>query len=182
MGKPRRIHPTPAQVSPALPVAVAALAVALSPEEKDVLFYLLSVASGQPTNLRKSSEHSPDLGCGCFSCYKVFWERWDSSPNRQVIHEIIEKVEASEEGKSRRKSRRMRGKDRKKSVESNEEEIKEEGLVGDANHDPDDCNVSHDDHDDGCSVHDSCSDGGNNKNSVVGRFVRFIGEKLLWAN
>ncbi|KAJ1694913.1 hypothetical protein LUZ63_011611 [Rhynchospora breviuscula] len=181
MGKPRRIHPTPAQVSPALPVAVAALAVALSPEEKDVLFYLLSVASGQPTNLQKSPEHSPDLGCGCFSCYKVFWERWDSSPNRQVIHEIIEKVEASEEGKSRRKSCRARGKDRKSSVESNEEEMKEESLVEEADHEHDNCNVSHDDHDDGSVHHDSCSEGGN-KSSVVGRFVRFIGEKLLWAN
>ncbi|KAJ3688807.1 hypothetical protein LUZ61_017971 [Rhynchospora tenuis] len=180
MGKPRRIHPTPAQVSPVLPVAVAALAVALSPEEKDVLLYLLSAASGQPSNLRRSPEHSPDLSCGCFSCYKVFWERWDSSPNRQVIHEIIEKVEASDEGKSRRKSRRTKGKDRKRSVEANEE-MKEESLAGDADHDHDNCNVSHDDHDDGCSAHDGCSEGAN-KSSVVGRFVRFIGEKLLWAN
>ncbi|KAF3335148.1 hypothetical protein FCM35_KLT19655 [Carex littledalei] len=197
MGKPRRIHPSPSpspsQVSAVLPVAVAALATALSPQEKDVLFYLLFAASGEPSNLRRSPEHSPDLACGCFSCYKVFWERWDASPNRQVIHEIIEKVEANEEGKGGRRSRRKRsGKDRKRSTDDRFNELddktkKEEEimLVEDANHAHDEyCNIDHQNHDDGCTAHDHdhdhCTDAG--KSSVLGRFVRFIGEKLLWDN
>lgn len=66
-------------------------------------------------------------------------------------------------------------------------EVEERQPVGDANHhDRDghgrnDHDGDHDhDHDDGCKAHDYCSDDG--KPGVLGRFVRFIGEKLLWAN
>jgi hypothetical protein len=110
----------------------------------------------------------------------VFWERWDASPNRQVIHEIIEKVEANEAGKNHRRSRRTRGKERKRSADINKEEMKaEESHVGDTSHDHDG-HGHHEDHDDGCSDHDDFSDD-DGKPGVLGRFVRFIGEKLLWA-
>jgi hypothetical protein len=111
----------------------------------------------------------------------VFWERWDASPNRQIIHDIIEKVEENEAGKSHRRSRRTRGKDRKRSEHMNKEGMKaKEGIVGDADHDPDG-RGDHEDHDDGCSTHGDCSDDGV-KPGLLGRFVRFIGEMLLWAN
>lgn len=58
-------------------------------------------------------------------------------------------------------------------------------LVGDVNHAHDEfCNNDHQNHDDAhvCTAHDHdhCTDAG--KSSVLGRFVRFIGEKLLWDN
>lgn len=31
--------------------------------------------------------------CGCFDCYTRFWYRWDSSPNRDLIHQVIEAFE-----------------------------------------------------------------------------------------
>lgn len=89
-------------------------------------------------------------------------------------------MEANEEGKGGRRSRRKRsGKDRKRSTDDQFNELddktkKEEEimLVEDAHHD------------DGCTAHDHdqdhCTDAG--KSSVLGRFVRFIGEKLLWDN
>jgi hypothetical protein len=33
------------------------------------------------------------MGCGCCGCYKSFWARWDASPNRHLIHRIIDAVE-----------------------------------------------------------------------------------------
>jgi hypothetical protein len=32
--------------------------------------------------LRRRGPHPSEMGCGCFGCYKSFWERWDASPNR----------------------------------------------------------------------------------------------------
>ncbi|KAM1016044.1 hypothetical protein ACFX13_046522 [Malus domestica] len=38
-------------------------------------------------------DHKAHQKCDCFRCYTSFWARWDASPNRQLIHEIIEAYE-----------------------------------------------------------------------------------------
>lgn len=96
-GKGRRVHPAPADAAAAvaLPAAVLALASALTAEEQEVLAYLLScggaAAGGRPR--RRQGPHPPEMGCACFGCYKSFWARWDASPNRHLIHRIIDAVE-----------------------------------------------------------------------------------------
>ncbi|XP_042409585.1 uncharacterized protein LOC121998652 [Zingiber officinale] len=105
----RGVHPAP-QLDrlAALPSAVLALAVALSAEEQEVLGYLLSSGGEWP----RQREHLPELGCRCFGCYKSFWARWDASPNRKLIHRIIDAVEEGiewqeqERGRVRRNRRR----------------------------------------------------------------------------
>ncbi|KAK8659491.1 hypothetical protein V6N13_029691 [Hibiscus sabdariffa] len=37
-----------------------------------------------------SSHVPPVFDCDCFECYTSYWIRWDSSPNREIIHQIIE--------------------------------------------------------------------------------------------
>lgn len=40
-----------------------------------------------------SNSHRPLFACDCFDCYTSFWFRWDSSPNRELIHQAIEAFE-----------------------------------------------------------------------------------------
>ncbi|KAM7263279.1 hypothetical protein ACFE04_000962 [Oxalis oulophora] len=113
------VHPSPPITSDHLsflPVAILTLAAALSPEDKEVLAYLLSCSSSSSssdnyTTTKKyksppssSSSNgtvllnhtSPLFNCSCFGCYMSYWVRWDSSPNRQLIHEIIDAYEEDE--------------------------------------------------------------------------------------
>ncbi|PKA50639.1 hypothetical protein AXF42_Ash017978 [Apostasia shenzhenica] len=129
-GKGKRVHPSPTPASPydllaALPAAVFALAAALSPEEREVLAYLLSGGSQEKIAGKKQpitpnhprwQTHPPELNCGCFSCYKSFWARWDASPNRHLIHQILDAVEEPIDpkplpGDRRHRRRRSRRKD-----------------------------------------------------------------------
>ncbi|KAM0062199.1 hypothetical protein Hdeb2414_s0004g00145281 [Helianthus debilis subsp. tardiflorus] len=108
--KGRRIHPSPPPPPPPpqpsssttpnhhlslLPLTIATLATALSPEDQQVLAYLLSISTGpKPTNNSGShGDHPPHFNCNCFTCYTSFWARWDASPNQNIIHEIIEVYE-----------------------------------------------------------------------------------------
>ncbi|CAE5957250.1 unnamed protein product [Arabidopsis arenosa] len=125
------VHPSPPQIKsddhllPLLPVAIFSLAAVLSPEDREVLAYLISTASysgdRNPTSrLNKTKahkkahfdNHSPLFHCDCFSCYTSYWVRWDSSPSRQLIHEIIDAFEDSLEKK--RKKNVTGKKDRRK--------------------------------------------------------------------
>lgn len=115
--KSNKIHPSsPHQhqhhhLAALLPAAILSLAAALSPEETEVLAYLISCHTNHSGNHKTAtsgdgdddggSVHAPVFGCDCFRCYTSFWSRWDASPNRDLIHEIIE---AYEEGLSRKKS------------------------------------------------------------------------------
>ncbi|KAK9285847.1 hypothetical protein L1049_025048 [Liquidambar formosana] len=38
-------------------------------------------------------DHDPLFQCNCFRCYMSYWVKWDTSPNRQLIHEIIDAYE-----------------------------------------------------------------------------------------
>lgn len=204
-GKGKRIHPSPPPSSPwdfpaALPAALLTLAAALSPEEKEVLVYLLSdgatgfaadIASGKkkphrspPHHQRKT--HPPELGCGCFGCYKSFWARWNASPNHRLIHHIIDAVEESLESQSipsPRRRRRRRGSRRKDagediapSASSVAAEVSNPSYVdGDDEGYDDNAGEEEDDELDGIGkIADDEGDG----RSPVRRLVSFIGERV----
>ncbi|VAH38486.1 unnamed protein product [Triticum turgidum subsp. durum] len=111
-GKGRRVHPAPAPGPDApavalamLPATLLALVAALTAEEQEVLAYLLSgeaggaaAGAGGGRCRRLNGPHQPEMGCGCFGCYKSFWARWDASPNRHLIHRIIDAVEEGNGG------------------------------------------------------------------------------------
>ncbi|KAJ4916680.1 Uncharacterized protein Rs2_02230 [Raphanus sativus] len=91
-----KVHPSPSPPPPSsssrgedclsvlklLPAVILVLVSALSPEDKQVLAYLIT-----------RNKKSPVLDCECFDCYMSYWFRWDSSPNRELIHQIIEAFE-----------------------------------------------------------------------------------------
>nr|GMC83687.1 uncharacterized protein LOC109167056 [Ipomoea batatas] len=100
------VFPSPPLVSDQLaflPAAIFTLTAALSQEDRQVLAYLLSCPSGNFSTTHKNSspsgkggggaDHPPSFNCFCFNCYRSYWARWDSSPNRQLIDEIIEAYE-----------------------------------------------------------------------------------------
>ncbi|KAJ0256898.1 hypothetical protein HA466_0078590 [Hirschfeldia incana] len=135
------VHPSPPQIKSddqllhLLPVAILSLAAVLSPEDREVLAYLISTASyssdrNSTSRLNKTKPHkqshfdvhSPLFHCDCFSCYTSYWVRWDSSPSRQLIHEIIDAFEDSLEKKKKqtKNKKNINGKKdrRKRSVKS----------------------------------------------------------------
>lgn len=195
-GKGRRVHPAPA-AGAALPVAVLALASALTAEEQEVLAYLLS-CGGAAARPRRRGAHPPEMGCACFGCYKSFWARWDASPNRHLIHRIIDAVEEgggnggppSRPSRRRRRGRRAADEDaaedragvdhrpdagsyRHDEYEGDgDEEEEEAGSSSSMDGDEDDASVA--------TSEGDCSGGGEGsaEKSTVGRLVRFIGEKV----
>ncbi|KAK4413147.1 hypothetical protein Salat_2727200 [Sesamum alatum] len=97
-----------------LPAAILTLISVLSVEDRQVLAYMItrSLKSSNPPSQDKKQKtskkqqpqqqslvdshgrHSPPLfDCDCFHCYTSFWFRWDSSPNRELIHQAIEAFE-----------------------------------------------------------------------------------------
>ncbi|KMS96607.1 hypothetical protein BVRB_8g201370 [Beta vulgaris subsp. vulgaris] len=131
--------PSPSSSSPEfslsyLPAAILTLAASLSSQDKEVLAYLLSCSSTTPfdfdpskssskkhlknSNNNNNQQHPPCFSCYCFTCYTNFWARWDSSPNRQLIHEIIDAFEDNllsqrkkKQGLSRRGKRKNNNKE-----------------------------------------------------------------------
>lgn len=125
------MHPTPSVVSEQLlsflPAAILTLTAALSPGDREVLAYLISCSSTNfPNSHRKSTpktaaaggskggaDHLPCFNCNCFGCYMSYWVKWDSSPSRQLIDEIIDAFEESllkESKKEKNKKERRKGK------------------------------------------------------------------------
>ncbi|KAF7123943.1 hypothetical protein RHSIM_Rhsim12G0023900 [Rhododendron simsii] len=152
-----------------LPAAILALISVLSAEDKEVLAYMVtrsmnsvnpSPSSSAEEKNKKSSNGKKLLGsstsssggvvhkapffdCECFDCYRSYWFRWDSSPDKELIHKVIdefeeflfseEQVKRSSSGKGRRRERIGR-RGREKAKEEETEEVLEEsfdvGLVG----------------------------------------------------
>ncbi|XP_062185384.1 uncharacterized protein LOC133888975 [Phragmites australis] len=196
-GKGRRVHPAPADAAAGvvLPAAVLALASALTAEEQEVLAYLLSCGGAAGGRRRRCGPHPPEMGCGCFGCYKSFWARWDASPNRHLIHRIIDAVEEGGGGGPPRRPSRRRRRGRRNSdafedaADAGEPDISVEHHPScDGGRDGDDegkdgCSSMDGDEDDESMADESdCSDSnGNTEKSTVGRLVRFIGEKVWGA-
>ncbi|KAI3823835.1 hypothetical protein L1987_05279 [Smallanthus sonchifolius] len=108
--KKSTVHPSPSLISDhlaLLPAAIFTLTLTLSPEDKEVLAYLVSSTTNTTT-----AAHSPLFNCSCFRCYMSYWVRWDSSPNRHLIHQIIDAFEDALVQNKRDKTK----KDRKKKV------------------------------------------------------------------
>ncbi|KAK9277611.1 hypothetical protein L1049_007157 [Liquidambar formosana] len=96
-----------------LPAAILALASVLSLEDREVLAYMITRSMKTTTSNNPSSNDSkkkckkpsaataaaaathkpPVFDCDCFDCYTCYWFRWDSSPNRELIHQAIEAFE-----------------------------------------------------------------------------------------
>ncbi|CAH8349834.1 unnamed protein product [Eruca vesicaria subsp. sativa] len=109
-----------------LPAVILLLVSSLSPEDKQVLAYLITRTLPTTSNtVSRSSKkksrtlHKPPLfDCECFECYTSYWLRWDSSPNRELIHQIIEAYE-DHLTKSEKSNVRGRKKSRRRGVVEN---------------------------------------------------------------
>ncbi|KAM1082878.1 hypothetical protein FF1_021506 [Malus domestica] len=61
-----------------------------------------------------AAAHQPPMfDCDCFDCYRSYWFKWDSSPNRELIHQAIEAFE-DHLANGERPKRNARGKRRDK--------------------------------------------------------------------
>ncbi|CAN1843351.1 hypothetical protein LINPERHAP1_LOCUS37135 [Linum perenne] len=183
--KKGKVHPTPSQSPPPppppsaattaaflslLPAAILSLAAALSPQDKEVLAYLISschisAAAGQRKS--KSKEHAPTFECSCFRCYTTFWARWDASPNRHVIHDIIEAYEDSQMTSSPTTTSTRQRRSRKRSASRRKESGGEMAAVEAVE------KVSSDD----ASFEDG-GDGGDVEKSAVRKIVSFVGDRI----
>ncbi|KAJ6695033.1 F12F1.11-RELATED [Salix koriyanagi] len=99
-----------------LPAAILALASVLSLEDREVLAYMITRSLKTTTtnnpfsilqdskkksskklqnnnNSQNSNHRAPIFDCDCFDCYRSYWFRWDSSPNRELVHQVIEAFE-----------------------------------------------------------------------------------------
>lgn len=84
-----------------LPLTILALASALPVQDQEVVAYMITRSIATPKNpssqknkcKKKPCQKIPLFECGCFDCYTSFWYRWDSSPNRDIIHQVIEAFE-----------------------------------------------------------------------------------------
>ncbi|KAK0595583.1 hypothetical protein LWI29_008059 [Acer saccharum] len=213
------VHPSPPIISDHLsflPAAILTLAAALSTEDREVLAYLISCSSvndfhdyrKNTTHRQKTvsfaktrtigggsgssnNDHPPVFNCDCFRCYMSYWVRWDNSPNRQLIHEIIDAFEEDQlvRNSSNNKKTKNNKKDKKKrggggGVNDNSGELKRTSTT-------DHHQLSHE-------LTESVLSAENNTNSGVGdvddeevntdkgpvrSFVSFIGEKIwgVWG-
>ncbi|KAF3443373.1 hypothetical protein FNV43_RR13055 [Rhamnella rubrinervis] len=203
--KKGQVHPSLPSIADQLtllPAAILTLTVTLSPEDKEVLAYLISNNSGDFSGYTKhihknnktagendagefsravKDDHPPVFHCDCFRCYKSFWARWDASENRQLIHEIIEGYEEELDKKKKRSSKRKKGR-RKRLVQEEEEETEDmgsvNGLEGDEKGGDETVSLE------GC-VGGGCDEDGGVEVDEVGiekgsmrRLVSFIGEKI----
>ncbi|KAK9089780.1 hypothetical protein Scep_028862 [Stephania cephalantha] len=217
--KKGKVHPTPPTVSDHLaflPATILALTAALSPEDREVLAYLISCSPGghfsggrkSSSNGTTSTDHQAMFQCNCFRCYMSYWVRWDASPNRKLIHDVIDAFEEEEEltkvmmkcskkGKKEKKMMmmmKMNGRDLKRNNSNDQETITTAAAAAAATSGAIVNHIDDHDHDqveinggDVLSVeveanHDD-DDGVEEKGSAMRRFVSFIGEKIwgVWG-
>ncbi|XVF75247.1 hypothetical protein PTKIN_Ptkin13bG0172300 [Pterospermum kingtungense] len=204
-----KVHPSPPPTTLTdhlsfLPATVLTLAAALSPEDREVLAYLISCSTNdfgnfsshrkntqkhqtkRSTSINSSSgrdDHPPLFSCDCFRCYMSYWVRWDSSPNRQLIHEIIDAFE-DKLAQSQSNKAKSSKKDRKK----------KSGGAADASGGLKrrDLSLRKDNSSESKSVEESSTSGGEvdgdggeegNESGSVRRFVNLIGQRIwnVWG-
>ncbi|XP_075101584.1 uncharacterized protein LOC107788738 [Nicotiana tabacum] len=152
-----------------LPATILTLFSALPQEDRQVLAYLVSCYSSNnfSNNLGNSTTNKNNNNCCyCFNCYMSYWIKWDSSPNRQLIHEIIDAFEDMGLQKKKGKSKKHRRNKNRGSyeVKENSEICESDSLEGNSSS-----------YDNG----DREEELGDEKGSVR-RFVSFLGESL-WS-
>ncbi|KAK1306779.1 hypothetical protein QJS10_CPA10g01609 [Acorus calamus] len=141
--KNRKVHPSPSSSSSTpsadaalsvlslLPAAILALTAALCAGDREVLAYLITQSLKPPPSpveekrhcnkkppaasggIGSGALHRATFDCGCFGCYTSYWYRWDSSPDRELIHRVIEAFEEHLESSSSKKAVKNRKKDRR---------------------------------------------------------------------
>ncbi|KAK6917823.1 hypothetical protein RJ641_018574 [Dillenia turbinata] len=185
------VHPTPPLISDQLlaflPATILTLTTALSPEDRELLAYLIS-CSGNFSNHKKNTQkpHQPLFNCYCFKCYMTYWVRWDNSPNRQLIHEIIDAYEdglLSQSKKNRNNSKKERKKQRK--FDGSDGLKKTEEMTNKSNSIKEILDVEEEEE---CSRNDYDEDDYDEdkeefETGSVRRFVSFIGERFwsVWS-
>ncbi|KAK8517261.1 hypothetical protein V6N13_092544 [Hibiscus sabdariffa] len=198
------VHPSPSGTADHmafLPATILTLAAALSPEDKQVLAYLISCSNNDFGNLsshRKNNtpkarakrsfgpggggsgsghDHPPLFTCDCFRCYMSYWVKWDSSPNRQLIHEIIDAFEdeVARSKKSKTKKERKRKGSSAAGIRPGGSKEPGEDSVGLNKVEPSGGG------DGGCGVGDDGEEG--TEKGSVRRLVNFIGERIwnVWG-
>ncbi|XP_008460189.2 uncharacterized protein LOC103499074 [Cucumis melo] len=114
-----------------LPVAIFALVSVLTVDDREVLAFMMrrsmetsspsSSVSGKKFSKRVSKKsdtpragsrsacvHAPP-SLTCFDCYMSYWDRWNSSPNGELIHQAIEAFE-EQLAKGEKSSKNVKGK------------------------------------------------------------------------
>ncbi|KAE9594733.1 hypothetical protein Lalb_Chr18g0056891 [Lupinus albus] len=184
------VHPSPPIITDHLaflPAAILTLAAALSQEDREVLSYLISCSSNNfSSNSRRNAaaggDHAPLFHCSCFRCYMSYWVRWDTSPSRQLIHEIIDAFEdwLAQQNNKKINNKGKNGKREKRNSKkglNNKKRTELTGLVNDKS-----CELE--------SVEKICNNNRKSGEEVeleekgsVRRFVSFIGESIwgVWG-
>ncbi|KAL2526026.1 hypothetical protein Adt_11080 [Abeliophyllum distichum] len=180
------------------------LTVALSPEDKEVLAYLIScsstdfsnnhrIATHKTTNAaaatsgcaKVDADHPPFFNCNCFRCYMNYWAKWDSSPNRQLIHEVIDAYEDNllmQNKKDKNKREMRKGKSTRGSGQGSEVSKKSEFSLIKNNFDESN-SVSESTSVGGAETGATEKDNGQKEELEKGsvrNFVSFLGEKI-WS-
>jgi hypothetical protein len=192
------VHPSPPVITDQLsflPVTILTLAAALSPEDREVLAYLIycSSAATPPTsgsNPRRTTvktiDHDTLFNCSCFRCYTSYWVRWDESPNRQLIHEIIDAFEewlaksnkGGKKGKGKKEKRNKKGFENKNKVlsELNRSELNESSELESLGETSSSSNSNSSGGTESVAVADE-------EKGSVRKFVSFIGERIwgVWG-
>ncbi|KAF7839648.1 uncharacterized protein G2W53_008130 [Senna tora] len=107
-----KVYPSPSScdgnilsVLKLLPAAILTLASALPLEDREVLAYMITrsidssvvilAAKKKPSKKPLPHTHTsaPLFDCDCFDCYTSYWYRWDSSPNRKLIDQVMDAFE-----------------------------------------------------------------------------------------
>ncbi|KAL2458256.1 hypothetical protein Adt_46006 [Abeliophyllum distichum] len=176
---------------------------ALSPEDKEVLAYLISCSSTNFSNNHRTihkttnaaaaisgcakvdADHSPSFNCNCFRCYMNYWTKWDSSPNRQLIYEVIDTYEDNllmQNKKYKSKRERRKGKSTRESGQGSEVSKKSEfSLI--KNYFDESNSVSESTSAGGAETGGTEEDDGKKEELEKGsvrNFVSFLGEKI-WS-
>ncbi|CAJ1962606.1 unnamed protein product [Sphenostylis stenocarpa] len=190
------VHPSPPLISDHLaflPAAILTLAAALSPDDREVLSYLISSSSASTfsANPRRKSAaetaHSPAFSCSCFGCYTSYWVRWDESPNRQLIHEIIDAYEDSlaqigKKGKKNGKGKKEKRNHKKtcsSSKHAHSSELKRSEVASSPSRDSSELEaVVEGNVITGSGGGEGCEGGAVEEKGSVRRFVSFIGERI----
>lgn len=75
----------------------------------------VSIVLAEEALLKRSSwllgKHKVSSTCDCFSCYSSFWSRWNTSPNRDLMNEILDVIEEgpkSSKGKKKKRADKKR--------------------------------------------------------------------------